>query len=80
MNITQAKPGELVTVRLTDLAEPTTRRLAELGLRPGQRIMLRQRTGLGGFVIGIGSLRLALDRATAVAIKVTTNQASGQAG
>jgi ferrous iron transport protein A len=53
------------TARLTATADhPSYRRLAELGLRPGAEVSVMRRTAGGGRLLGIGSSRMALDRAT----------------
>jgi len=46
-------------------AEALTRRLAELGLRSGQTIVLAQRGVGGSRVLAVGGARIAVDRATA---------------
>jgi ferrous iron transport protein A len=59
------------SVRVTDLSgHPRARRLAELGLRPGAMVEVLRRTSGGGRLLGLGTARLAVDRATADAVVV----------
>jgi ferrous iron transport protein A len=59
------------SVRVTNLAEhPRSRRLAELGLRPGATVDVLRRTSGGGRLLGLGTARLAVDRATASSVVV----------
>jgi ferrous iron transport protein A len=54
-------------------AEPAVRRrLAELGLRCGARVVATQRTAGGGCVVATGDTRVALDRVSAASLSVTT--------
>ena len=52
-------------------------RLAELGLRPGARIQVLMRTTGGGRVVGIGLIRLALDRVTLGALALEAPSGRG---
>jgi len=45
-------------------------RLREIGLRPGERIRVIQRAGLGGRLVGLGCVRIAVDATTAACIEV----------
>lgn len=45
-------------------------RLAELGLRPGARVVVLHRTAGGGRVVGVGHGRVALDRTVTTALEV----------
>ncbi len=58
--------GVGATLRLTEvgLGRASRLRLAELGLRPGALLTVLARTAGGGRLVGIGTTRLALDRAT----------------
>ncbi|HRW18572.1 MAG TPA: ferrous iron transport protein A [Dermatophilaceae bacterium] len=58
--------------RVLDLgADPAiAQRLAQLGLRRGATLVPAQRTPGRGLVVHSGELRLALDRASAVAVRV----------
>lgn len=46
-------------------------RLAELGLRAGERVTLTQRGVGGARVVSVGGSRIALDRRTAAQLPVT---------
>lgn len=46
------------------------RRLAELGLRGGSRIVVTQKTAAGGRVVKVGATRYAIDGVTAKALQV----------
>ena len=48
-----------------------TRRLCQLGLRPGAHVSVIRRTVGGGRLLGLGEARVAVDRATARALAVT---------
>ncbi len=63
-----------VPVRLAwvDLAVTERLRLAELGIRAGALVTVLARTAGGGRVLGIGTSRVALDRATAARLRVET--------
>ena len=59
------------TVRLVDCAaHPCSRRLAELGLRPGTEVCVMRRASGGGCVLGIGICRMAIDKASARSLEV----------
>lgn len=59
------------SARLVDIsAHPGSRRLAELGLRPGAQVHVMRRTSGGGRLVGLGPSRMALDSATATALQV----------
>lgn len=59
------------SARLVDVsAHPGSRRLAELGLRPGAQVHVMRRTSGGGRLVGLGPSRMALDSATATALQV----------
>ncbi|HEY6934184.1 MAG TPA: FeoA family protein [Marmoricola sp.] len=74
----QAPPGGLgtasigSTVQVTGirLSDAHRLRLAQLGVRVGARVRVLGRTSGGGRVLGIGSARLAVDRATAGRVEV----------
>ncbi len=44
--------------------------LKEIGLRPGERIRVVQKAGLGGRLVGLGCARIAIDLGTARCIEV----------
>lgn len=56
------------------LDEVPATRLAELGVRQGQRIRLLQRSVGGTVVIDVLDARIALDRATAGCIPITVDE------
>jgi Fe2+ transport system protein FeoA len=59
------------TARLaTTTVHPSSRRLAELGLRPGADVQVMRRTAGGGRLLGLGHSRMAVDRATLRALNV----------
>lgn len=69
MTLNQVPVG--TAARLADTsAHPGSRRLAELGLRPGAEIAVLRRTSGGGRLLGVGPSRFAVDRATLTAIVV----------
>jgi ferrous iron transport protein A len=47
-----------------------TRRLAELGLRPGVRLAVQSRTSGGGAVLAIGDDRIAVARSILTGVQV----------
>jgi Fe2+ transport system protein FeoA len=49
---------------------PDELRLMEIGLRPGQRVRIVQRVGLGGKLLALGCARIAIDAETARRIEV----------
>jgi len=70
VTLSQAGAGQHQIVELAELDAPVRRRLAELGIRPGQLVTVLQRGLLSGLVLAVGGLRLALDLATARSITV----------
>lgn len=57
--------------RLTDTAShPGSRRLAELGLRPGADVAVMRRTAGGGRLLAIGHARMAVDAGTLRSLSV----------
>jgi len=64
-------PGRSGVITQIDIAGPRMRRVAELGLRPGVSCHVVTRTSGGGIVIAVHDGRLALDRETATAIRVS---------
>ncbi len=50
--------------------ESLRRRLAELGLRPGSRVSVVQRTAGGGRIVDVAGSRIALGRAVLEAVTV----------
>ena len=72
MTLSRAAVGEPFIIQHADSNPQVCRRLGELGVRPGQRVELLQRTAFGALVLGVGGMRIALDRATARSITVTS--------
>ncbi len=73
MNLASLPPGSAAS--LTGLTVPrhhatAERRLRELGLRPGARVTVLQRTAFGGRVVLLGQRRIALDAATVRCVEV----------
>lgn len=55
-------PGARVVLVATSAEPRRALRLAELGLRPGSRLVVLSRTPGGGRVVGVGHARIALGR------------------
>jgi ferrous iron transport protein A len=70
--------GSRVVLGASLLANPTTRRLGELGLRTGTEVVILHRTAGRGLVIAAGDTRIALDRATLAAWPVAEPPTAGQ--
>jgi ferrous iron transport protein A len=62
--------GEPAVVSETDVAPSLGRRLAELGIRPGEQVTPVHRTAGGGRVLAVGDTRLALARSVLRRIEV----------
>ncbi|HLZ38429.1 MAG TPA: FeoA family protein [Mycobacteriales bacterium] len=60
-----------VTLAAPRLQGAVARRLYELGLRPGTEVVVLHRTAGGGRVVLVDGARVALDRATLLALPVT---------
>lgn len=63
-SLDHAPLGSPVTLVAARLTPAQTRRLATLGLRVGARLQPMLRTSGGGRIVGVGSSRIALDKAT----------------
>lgn len=63
-----------VTITQVDIDERHRFRLLELGLRPGCRIRVVQRSNFRGRVVARGTERIAIDGWTARRIQVATNR------
>ena len=72
MTLADAPLGELALVSRTDVEGDLARRLAELGVRPGQRVTPLHPTSGGGRVLAVGDTRLALARSVLRRIEVTS--------
>lgn len=64
--------GRRVVIGLPRLDAAHTRRLAELGLRPGVEVLVLHRTAGRGRVLAVGDIRIALDRATLQGVPVVS--------
>ena len=62
MSLAQAPIGSELRVLSTDGPPALTRRLAELGVRPGSHVRCVQRSAGGGRVIDVAGSRIALGR------------------
>ena len=62
--------GESAVLAEADLDAAQRRRLAELGLRPGQEVTISQHAVGGARVVAVHGSRIALDAQTASAIRV----------
>ena len=72
MTLDTAAVGRPLTVVSAHLpGDAVSRRLAELGVRPGAAVRLLSRTSGGGAILAIGDDRLAVSRAILRAIDVT---------
>lgn len=76
MRLIDVDSGAVVVLGAPDVSIARARRLAELGLRAGERVEVLQRTAGGGRLIGVGHARIALDRTTAQAIPVEGDRAA----
>lgn len=63
MTLNQVPVGSIARLVAT-AAHPGSRRLAELGLRPGADVRVMRRTSGGGRLLGLGHSRMAVDLAT----------------
>lgn len=63
MTLNQVPVGSNARLAAT-ASHPASRRLAELGLRPGAEVQVMRRTSGGGRLLGVGHSRMAVDRAT----------------
>jgi Fe2+ transport system protein FeoA len=77
MTLDSARPGQLMQVlgpsHPTGPGGPTravTRRLAELGIRPGAAVRIQSRTAGGGAILAIGDDRIAVSRQILASIDV----------
>jgi Fe2+ transport system protein FeoA len=80
MKLDAARTGQPMLVRdprdprdPTDPGRPTnavTRRLAELGIRPGAVLRIQSRTSGGGAILAIGDDRIAVSRQILASIEV----------
>lgn len=73
MTLNQVPVGSSARLASTS-AHPSSRRLAELGLRPGADVQVMRRTSGGGRLLGLGHSRMAVDRATLRSLDVELSQ------
>lgn len=64
MTLDAVPAGRTVVLGALQLPPLRVRRLAELGLRRGQRVAVLHRTAGGGRLLAVGDTRVAVDRAT----------------
>lgn len=62
VTLDNAPIGTTVVVAAAQLSAPRTRRLAELGLRPGATVHVLRRTAGGGRILALQQARIAVDR------------------
>ncbi len=72
MNLGSADAGPALTVVCAHAGSAAvSRRLAELGIRPGARLRIVSRTSGRGAIVAIGDDRLAVSQAILAAVEVT---------
>lgn len=69
--LTTLRPGDEGAVTSVLTSESSTRRLAELGVRLGAHVTVVQRAAGRSIVLVVAGSKLALDAATAAAIRVS---------
>lgn len=69
-NLSAQPIGQRVILGVPGLDTARTRRLAELGLRPGAEVAVLFRTAGGGRVLAVEDARIAIDRVTLEALPV----------
>jgi len=70
MHLAEVSPGREVVIGALHGTADASSRLREIGLRPGARIRVVQRSTFGAIVIAHGFSSVALDRETARSIAV----------
>jgi ferrous iron transport protein A len=71
MMLEAARTGQLMTVVGSSRSPGAiTRRLAELGIRPGATVRIQSRTSGGGAILAIGDDRIAVSRQILDSIEV----------
>lgn len=76
MRLGDVRPGAYAVLKAPDVPAPMARRLAELGLRAGERVQVMHRTAGGGRLLAVGDTRIAIDRQTARSIPVRPAEAA----
>jgi len=79
MRLGDVRPGGYAVLDAPDVPAAMARRLAELGLRAGERVQVMHRTAGGGRLLAVGDTRIAIDRQTARAIPVRAAEAAADA-
>ncbi len=70
MDLDEAPVGAAVRILRTSGPSQERLRLAELGVRPGEQVLVLQRTSGGGRILALGDCRIAVDRPTARSIAI----------
>ena len=70
MYLDDAPVGASLRILVTSGPDDARLRLAELGIRPGEHVIVIQRTSGGGRILGLGDGRIAVDRPTARRIEI----------
>ena len=70
MDLDDAPVGASLRILGTSGPDDARLRLAELGIRPGEHVIVIQRTSGGGRILGLGDCRIAVDRPTARRIEI----------
>ncbi len=76
MTLDGVPSGRTVLLGPPKVEPARARRLAELGLRAGQRVRVLHRTAGGGRLLGIGADRIAVDPGTLRTIPVADDTAA----
>jgi len=79
MPLAMAKSGERVMIKEMVGGRVARSRMADLGLRPGDRIEIINNNGMGRLILGCGSTRLAIGRGVAQKIMVSSEKETSQA-
>ncbi len=74
MPLAMAKSGEHVVVKEVSGGHSMRRRMAEMGVRPGDRLEIINNTGFGRLILGRDQTRLAIGRGVAQNILVSLEQ------
>ena len=70
MSLAHVSPGSEVVIGALRCSPDSADRLREIGLRPGVRVRVLQRSVFGAIVIAVGFSTVALDRETAGSVAV----------
>ncbi len=72
MTLDAARTGQPLTIAGSSRSGAVSRRLAELGIRPGVVLRIQSRTSGGGAILAIGDDRIAVSRQILATIEVST--------